>query len=164
MRGLNVIRESLVCSLTVALCLKIMQTTLENVCILSRLLFVCSEIAGLVRATDSPASASLSTTARRARTTPCCLVRAAGCRAKSGADTEWEEVSVFNLSTFLRLGVLRRGRVGGWESELQHGDEQPHLPAVRGCERSPQQPGPGPLRALPAASVSQGVSWLLPAD
>lgn len=48
--------------------------------------------------------------------------------------------------------------------ELQHGHGQSYLPAVRGGEGVQEQPGPAPLRTLPAAALTQGVSRLLPAD
>lgn len=69
-----------------------------------------------------------------------------------------ERVDVF------RLCLLRRGRVRSWESEFQYGDEQPNLPVIWSCERRQEQPGPSLLWTVPAAAVSQGVPWLLPAD
>lgn len=64
----------------------------------------------------------------------------------------------------LRFRSLRWRRVRGGEHDFQHGHEQSHLPAVRGCSRCQEQPGSAHLWALPAAALQEGLPWLLPAD
>lgn len=63
-----------------------------------------------------------------------------------------------------RVCVLWRGRVGGRKPEFKYGDEQPHLPTLRSCERSQEQSGTGFLWTFSATPLSQRVSWLLSAD